>query len=165
MANQAGRRGACPVTVCWLGMLMGVKCGASGRAVTPVAEKSGGWAERCLHVAHDPDSHWHCPGPKLRPGSSSVFSQDREGSANGPSGWSVRPTCSRFLPSPRNAGVRGPSGSTGRCHTVKHGVSCLAIIGPKTRGKKLDPVTIGIRARSASWWTAIWASVLVSWRI
>ncbi|GMN26765.1 hypothetical protein TIFTF001_046093 [Ficus carica] len=42
MANQAGGRGACPVTVCWRGMLMGVKCGASGRAVTPVAEKSGG---------------------------------------------------------------------------------------------------------------------------
>ncbi|GMN24973.1 hypothetical protein TIFTF001_045904 [Ficus carica] len=42
MANQVGGRGACPVTVCWRGMLMGVTCGASGRAVTPVAEKSGG---------------------------------------------------------------------------------------------------------------------------
>ncbi|GMN50773.1 hypothetical protein TIFTF001_019937 [Ficus carica] len=76
-------------------------------------------------MAHDPDSRWRCLGPKLRPGSSSAFSQDREGSASGPSGWSVRLTCGRFLPSPRNACVRGPSGSTGRCHTVKHEVSCL----------------------------------------
>ncbi|GMN68121.1 hypothetical protein TIFTF001_037179 [Ficus carica] len=82
-------------------MLMGVKCGASGRTVTPVAEKSRAWAERRLHVAHDPDSRWCCPGPKLRLGSSSAFSQDREGSAS------------------------GPSGSTERCHTVKHEVSCL----------------------------------------
>ncbi|GMN28245.1 hypothetical protein TIFTF001_046213 [Ficus carica] len=85
----------------------------------------GAWAERRLHVAHDPDSRWRCLGPKLRPGSTSGFSQDREGSASGPSGWFVRLTCDRFLPSPRNAGVRGPSGSTGRCHIVKHGVSCL----------------------------------------
>ncbi|GMN24971.1 hypothetical protein TIFTF001_045903 [Ficus carica] len=48
MANQVGGRGACPVTVCWRGMLMGVTCGASGRAVTPVAEKSGGPRPRGL---------------------------------------------------------------------------------------------------------------------